>query len=171
MLSCLAYDALLVKTLLMLGVNHEIVHTEGELFQSLKDLLFASALRNLSIDQFVRKLLTGFIVLAEPLENRLVPDPVLQHLAGQLNEVALEAYTIQPVIVRARANAMHEVAELVEERLDIQMLQIIFENCHHVWNCFLVVFADIAAVHEAADVGAARLLVLSSVIVEVKLTQ
>ena len=53
MLSRLAYYALLVKTLLMLGVNHEIVHTEGELFQSLKDLLFTSSLRNLPINQLV----------------------------------------------------------------------------------------------------------------------
>ena len=65
---------------------------------------------------------------------------------------------------------MHDVAELVEESFDVQMLQLIFEHCHHVRNCFLVVFADIAAVHEATDKGTAWLLVLSPKIVEVELT-
>ena len=53
------------------------------------------------------------------LERLFFPAPVLQHLAGSLDEVPLHAGAGKPLGVGSGADEVHHVTELVEERLHL----------------------------------------------------
>mmetsp|Transcript_100178 Transcript_100178/g.299012 ORF Transcript_100178/g.299012 Transcript_100178/m.299012 type:complete len:283 (-) Transcript_100178:732-1580(-) len=63
--------------------------------------------------------LPRLLVLREPLQDGLVEAPVLQHLRGRLHEVPRALGEAGLVRVALRAEAVHDVAELVEEGDDV----------------------------------------------------
>ena len=70
-------------------------------------------------EQVVGQRLAGLVVLGEGLQHAGVPDPVLEHLRGQLDEVQGGRGAGERAVVHLGEQVVQSVAELVEERLDV----------------------------------------------------
>ncbi len=66
-----------------------------------------------------RKRLTGAVVACEPAQDRWLPDPVLHDLGRCLDEVPLGVGAAEPRVGRRGQAHVQDVAELVEERLEL----------------------------------------------------
>ena len=111
--ACLCNNAVFDGASFILRVHYEIIESHHHLTQRKQGGL--SLLAELQLDQFVWKWLTGLVMTTQPFENILVPDPVLEHLTGQLAKISLNFRSAEPRVIRIRAHVMHDVAELVEE--------------------------------------------------------
>ena len=112
------------------------------------------------------------MMTAQPFENILVPDPVLEHLTGQLAKVSLNFCSAEPRVIGIRAHVVHDVAELVEEGGHIHESEkpILIIVSLHVSHGFLLIFTYVVSRHNLDDLRAA-LLIFTSKQVQIKLAK
>ena len=92
---------------------------EGEL--AAVERAFGGEPRGLKLgEDILGDLLRGVAIIGgETVQHLLVPDPVLKHLGGGLDEVARDAGAGEAGILGAGHDGMHRVAELVEDGLHV----------------------------------------------------
>ncbi len=155
-------------------VDRHIERTEVKLAkvkQRVVDVLGPDQLLN----EIIRDRLSRDVVLAQPLQLRRSPAPVLQHLAGCLDKVAHDARAVEARVLRAANEIVDSVAQLVEERDNLIVLEerwligrrlgeVAYERCGRVTACAV-------CGHEAAlevEVGGVAVLSRAGVQVQVE---